>query len=111
MGGPSLGVNAVNVPAELAQVGRIRQDLRHPLSPDGFGSQSTRDDSTTGDHGQGHLIALPGLHHGGDVNEQFVGLRHEPILFTGPSDQLRQCGHRLNAECRRAAAKTDESSG
>jgi hypothetical protein len=69
---------------ELAQSGGVRQHLRHPLPPHGFWGQPTGDDSTTGDHGQGHLGAPPGLHTGSDVNDQLVRLRHG-IGFYAPA--------------------------
>jgi hypothetical protein len=83
VGGPSSFTGASKTAGELAQVGGIPQHIRHPLPPHRFGSQPTGDDSATGGHGQGHLVALAGLHQGGNVNQQLVRLRMRRTMFAG----------------------------
>lgn len=54
-------------------------------------SARTRDDSTTGDHGQRHLIAVPGLDQAGNVSKQRVRLRHGAASVRRPA-AAAHCG-------------------
>lgn len=83
VGRPSLLRGGAEDGGGFVQAGEIRQyirpplHIRPPLPSRGRESQSTGDDSATGDHGQGLRSVWSHSTRGADVSEQLVRLRHE----------------------------------